>query len=944
MCLLGQATSSMQHDSTIPSDRSCTSSDSFAQYSWTGLDTAPRISSDGMTMGYGPSQVLWSTIPMITYKEATYAATDIVATITQAQHPGPPGPLQPQQLPLNPLHQAQDLDDDYRELDALLHYTGLREFLFFRPDPLAFGRPTSFLYQTTPFTTQADLHGAILQHWPDLRQAQFWTLTDINHRIRDSNLLPSTQDPFLVEASVDMLTNTQIPIMLEVQSWDIATGALQNYLLPKTLDQTLTRLELFQDLGLEQLCLMAPCTVMINGQVHDWLTAVSLWTADYVRVGVSSSVTHVHRIIAPVQTLGPLSVNDLPPDFAARAITQAAATDAPRQEVIETQAQHQQLALSHDAQEIYASARLHTLTGRMVGLFRLTQQPDTYLRLQHDVHRDPFTFHLHLVMRNLIGYEVPWEIIPIHPSVRDSHLPTTQPYVGLLRQGDRFLPNMRMILTECHRFVHRDGGRSNRVGLRLIMMPRLMDVHLLLITLDKLDDCVDLACTLRINGRDAAFTVMHRIEDGDFLQLAIYDTDEEPPKKARKLLIQTSSETTSRSSTDLAHQEPPSSTSSTSGILGPSPPPGLGIQLCSWVYLFWILFGRLGTSIPDDAPCPRDRWCASKGVGGPTRWPLLPFWLQTCICLSLLPIGHTLHLCVSGDCRIGEANHPGPPIWIGTTNPSGLRGKEFQYGSLPDGIWGVSETHLAAVSQHRIGQQMRRSSSNPGVSRFFLPGAPVPLRARSATEGCWAGVAYLTDLAPRAIHIHWPANEFALGRVQLAQFWIGSYVVTGANLYLWPSGPTWPRALEASRHLLDTLTRELVYSRSGPRFILGDFNHTEHQLPSLTQWRDQGWIEVQELAARLSLREHTPTFRGASTPDQIWLSPELARYYEQVSTWHLFADHLTFSWTSRSTRPTTSTETSTLSDQYKEFWQQYEDSFSGYVKAPDSVLPANHRG
>ena len=141
----------------------------------------------------------------------------------------------------------------------------------------------------------------------------------------------------------------------------------------------------------------------------------------------------------------------------------------------------------------------------------------------------------------------------------------------------------------------------------------------------------------------------------------------------------------------------------------------------------------------------------------------------------------------------------------------------------------------------------------------------------------------------------------------------------------------------------------------------------------MTQWRDQGWIEVQELAARLSLREHTPTFRGASTPDQIWLSPELARYYEQVSTWHLFADHLTlgvqvnlpvqpltemhwpqpteipwkqldFSWTSRSTRPTTSTETSTLSDQYKEFWQQYEDSFSGYVKAPDSVLPANHRG
>lgn len=49
--------------------------------------------------------------------------------------------------------------------------------------------------------------------------------------------------------------------------------------------------------------------------------------------------------------------------------------------------------------------------------------------------------------------------------------------------------------------------------------------------------------------------------------------------------------------------------------------------------------------------------------------------------------------------RIGEAMHPGPDIWIGTTNPRGLRGKEEFYYELPTGVWGISENHLTHLNQ-----------------------------------------------------------------------------------------------------------------------------------------------------------------------------------------------------------------------------------------------------
>ena len=60
-------------------------------------------------------------------------------------------------------------------------------------------------------------------------------------------------------------------------------------------------------------------------------------------------------------------------------------------------------------------------------------------------------------------------------------------------------------------------------------------------------------------------------------------------------------------------------------------------------------------------------------------------------------------------CRVGEASHPGPDevAWFGTSNPSGLRGKESLLAELGCGVWCLSETQLSAENQRSVGKTLR---------------------------------------------------------------------------------------------------------------------------------------------------------------------------------------------------------------------------------------------
>ena len=937
------------------------------------------VFSGSMTLGYGHPQqdVLLSTPPIWQYKESAYAAVDLIEDLRSAQNPGPQD-LVPQQLPLTPDPPDEDADVDDDSLDVLLRYPGARSLYFLRPDPRGTGRPKTFLLVTAATTTIEDIRNSLTLQWPDLQTAANWGLLEPNVRIRDSILVRPEVDPFLIQATTDLVSITSSPVVIELQTWDLVDGSFEGWLIPMMQENQQTRSALFDTLDLMPVCRVSPCTVMLNGQVHDLWTAVHSWSADYIRIGVTTSPAHVRTIIASPLTVGALTPEDVPAGFATLVDQHYVQQGLLHQVLMNSQATHQQLALSYDAREIYLQTRLHTLGARQVGIFQLTNGPSQHLRLWQDAQRDPFGFFLDLLSRRWIEYDVPWKVFTIHPSVAQSELPQGYPYIGLLREGERRHPQEQLVLTAIFTRAQHAGRRYQSLAWRLLLADRGCTGMAMTRLLGQGEACYEHHCDLHINGVQRPFHVPLLLADGDFVQLWIYKTEEEPPLKSLRI---TQADDGRHSESDKEQQPeqgtsprgtvPPSGSSSTGSY-----PPGLSLQISSWIVLiygFSQLYGvRARRRIP--VPCPGDRWCTGcpKPVSSCTS--LLPqrvVWLF--FCLLTLPVINALQIALPMSGRVGEAAHPGPAIWLGTSNPSGLRSKEFQYAVLPTGIWGIAETHVAEVGMHQTSTLMKRQSSICGSSRYFLPGAPVPLRARSSTEGRWSGVAFLSDLPVQNLQVHWPAQEYSQGRVQLAQFWCGSYSLTGANVYLWPQSPTWPRALEASKQLLDTLTRELIYSRSGPRFIVGDFNHKDEFLPIVAQWKDQGWVEVQELAMQLYGRTPTPTYRAVSTPDRIWVSPEMIQHFKQVDTWSLFADHLTLgaefdfpvqsapvtswplptevpwsqvdlqSWHSSAPLPNLAADQS-MTDQYTQFWHSYEQSLTGSLISSPGALPANHCG
>ena len=236
---------------------------------------------------------------------------------------------------------------------------------------------------------------------------------------------------------------------------------------------------------------------------------------------------------------------------------------------------------------------------------------------------------------------------------------------------------------------------------------------------------------------------------------------------------------------------------------------------------------------------------------------------------SIIETVNAIHIPVH---RIGEAKHPGPQFWLGTTNPSGLKDKLETYHELPSGLWGVSETHATLLNQRDNILKLRRLNHFYQRHLQILHGAPVTPRTATSSTGTWSGVAAISDLICRNVGIHWPNSEFSLGRVQLLQAWYGPFTLTGANCYGWPHSPTWPKAAEATEEMLIHLTTELVLSRTGPRFIMGDFNCQDQDSPSIAVWKTQGWVEIQTWAFERHEQAPTPTSKHVNFLDleEVW--------------------------------------------------------------------------
>ena len=283
------------------------------------------------------------------------------------------------------------------------------------------------------------------------------------------------------------------------------------------------------------------------------------------------------------------------------------------------------------------------------------------------------------------------------------------------------------------------------------------------ILLDIMEICNLEECVGRIDGRYILREEQIQVEEGSFLQIFIGPSDEQAsPQESEECLMDVDSEEEVRHDSHVTTRGPTSladDTRSTLDYVNQAP---------------FLMLAHIAMTIGlQRAHFPYRQWAMQ---------------FTTAVAFQL-----PVH-------RIGEAQHPGPDIWLGTTNPTGMRGKERAYYDLPTGVWCVSETHLTELNQRDVTGTFHKLNQEHNRSLRVLHGAPVQPRSARSSAGTWAGVSIVTDLICKPVGIYWQQSEYALGRAQVCQVWCGPFSITTANLYGWPESPTWPRATEATEN------------------------------------------------------------------------------------------------------------------------------------------------
>eukprot|EP00435_Cladocopium_sp_Y103_P016937 s4955_g4.t1 len=280
-----------------------------------------------------------------------------------------------------------------------------------------------------------------------------------------------------------------------------------------------------------------------------------------------------------------------------------------------------------------------------------------------------------------------------------------------------------------------------------------------------------------------------------------------------------------------------------------------------------------------------DDLCAVQGLHGQSTLLAHSMFIQT---FASLPPGAE---------RYGEALHPGPDwghlLTVGVSNPSGLRQKEHILLGLGPGIWSLAETQLSQSTFKTSSGILRRGARQMNREVRFLGGAPAPLRSGSTWAGSWTGVSVLSDVPAVPLDVIWPPDHWDTGRVLLTRHWANNTPITIGTFYGYAPGPTWPQSRKLSDELLATFTKEVIFGMEGIRILSGDFNKEPGVLHQQQLWMRHGWQNAQQVAQMLFDHEIVATCKGATQPDQIWLSPEAVHLMRGITITEDFMEHLT---------------------------------------------------
>ena len=844
----------------------------------------------------------------------------------------------PAQVLNPPEDRFEDFDDpdDTSEMESdnvqnVPDFFAPQDLWIFRPDPRNLGIRNSLHYQADRSTTHQDLLLAITTRWPDLQPGAPWTLIQVELGPLDL-LHPQIRIgalAYVLRSPQDLDEDNRGPqriVLMNMRTWNLWTGdATGSHFNAVVLDSHLSMEEFRTEMDFFGRCDNSPCPIEINGIVQTpWgpRTQIFLADGDFFQIFSVLHAEFIPRATADHRGVGLPPLSQLPIAFASDAVDRLTSDTRPAQDIADV-VQAFQMVLTLWARDIFQRANMNFIDVPDLLVFLPEENYVTFTSLSAMEPFDALALYFDIREHVLRGADEEWELIPV-TQIPTPRLRVDQRFVGI-RKASTFDPWIPTVLTlaELHFATSFPGtGRYSAASYRSRYMPPQMTKQEIYHLLHLAEICAHQDCYLLVDGR-ACLQQQVLLQEGSFLQVYIgNDLDE-----VREPTIR------------CYEDEPP------------------------------LKRSRATSSTLAFAPTQLLTPCASSTLQSLTlTWPYPQ--------VSLIPWIWTLWECsdVLLDLvrRIGEAAHPGP-FWLGTTNPSGLRRKEDAYFELPTGLWGISETHLTSLGQRHASSAIYRLGQEHHRSLQLLHGAPVAPRSATMMAGTWSGVSLLSDAILRPIELHWPNAEYSQGRIQMAQTWIGPWSMTGANIYAWSKGPTWPRALQLTNQMLDYLTQELVLSRDGPRFIMGDFNHPEDQLPCIAIWKQQGWVEVQAWAEQFHGRLPTPTSKHTNFLDRIYVSPELLPYLREVQTWDLFTDHIVLgacldppvqphvqttwplpghvpfhlvdrdAW-ARSCNEQTLSFSGTADEQFQRFGQTYEDSFDTFVKTPHQTLPNQMRG
>ena len=630
----------------------------------------------------------------------------------------------------------EDQLETFAEIDALAETLRFIQLYIYRANP--FGQPREGLLSIVinDATTLEEIRNSIYREWVDLLGTH-WKLYKVNDAIQHA-YHGGQYGHYVIWAERDLISDQHpATVLVEIRNWDLSTGSFSY---ERKADSLWTKYinipQLYTFLDMQDRCDKAPCPLEVRGQHLHFQDEVIIRMADYIVIHTCTQEQEIRSIIAdPTENYAALS-QETPQDYKLLTMHWAQDNGKDAQEVGRL-AEDYQATLTNEARSIYHTVCMEQLQGRRIAIYPAEHKEVTFTKLMHTAERDPFGLLYDLEERRHISKASKWKMVAVHQAVQESRLPQDAQYVCLLHHEDR--PDEHLVTTLVEKVFHqnqRQGGKEF-VTYQTFFMNEVFQGQSLIAEANLLRICQIHRCYLQVNGQEVGMMQTSFIRDGAFLQIRILQREDDDALQGENK----EDEAMRSEEENQASGDEKSPTSKRQRLHDSTehgnafPPPG-GDMILSFVAAMALRRKREWTATKKKQSFENPR---SRNV---TRLMVVLF------CLCIPTVAGLQHQGLTPT-RVGEASNPGP-WWIGSTNPGGLRGKEWLYGELPAGIWGCSETHLTIEGIRQSGRVLRHVHQEREL--HLLHGAPAALRARSEDAGTWTGVGFITDLIPKAIH------------------------------------------------------------------------------------------------------------------------------------------------------------------------------------------------